>query len=169
MTPTEKLQQKMVHMMTGETVADPSRLDARLKELDAEYEVVDTENELRCSGVPTGLPCDYSRHYESKSVAAEMLDGSWVGWTYWHGGGKHGEPELIPWMEDAYEVETWEEMQPVRKFKFKGESSSSSRGSHERERGGQMGGGRGSDAGSVCQRWVTRVRFQGRGDAPCGR
>jgi hypothetical protein len=57
----------------------------------------------------TNIPCDFSRHYESDSVAAQMFDGSWVGWTYWHGGGKHGEPEAIDWIEYAYDLECKEE------------------------------------------------------------
>ena len=47
----------------------------------------------------------------------EMLDGSWVGWTYFFGGGKHGEPSEMPWMEDAYDVATEVVMEPVRKFR----------------------------------------------------
>jgi hypothetical protein len=38
-----------------------------------------------------------------------MADGSWVGWTYWSGGGKHGEPESISWMSEAYELDVKEE------------------------------------------------------------
>lgn len=78
----------------------------------------DAKNEIRSSGIETGLSCDYSRHYESDAVAAQMPDGSWVGWTYWYGGGKHGEPEAIDWMEDAYEVNCVEEekMVVVRTF-----------------------------------------------------
>lgn len=45
-------------------------------------------------------PC--SRNYETKSVAKELLNGKWVGYTYWYGGGKHGNPEEIEWMEDSY-------------------------------------------------------------------
>jgi hypothetical protein len=64
----------------------------------------DACNEVRCSGQATGLACEVSRHYESKAVAAQHPDGSWIGWTYFFGGGKHGRPEEMPWMEDAYEV-----------------------------------------------------------------
>ncbi len=69
----------------------------------------DAKNELREGKVETKLPCPWSRHYESKSVAAKMPDGSWVGWTYWYGGGKHGEPESIDWMEEAYDLDCTEE------------------------------------------------------------
>lgn len=63
----------------------------------------DAKSEVRCSGIETNIPSDnFSRHYESEEVAAKMSDGTWVGWTYWHGGGKHGEPAAIDWMGEAY-------------------------------------------------------------------
>lgn len=61
----------------------------------------------------TGLPAPSSRHYESEAVAYQYVDGSWVGWSYWYGGGKHGEPEAIDWMEDAYDVNCTEEEKVV--------------------------------------------------------
>lgn len=73
----------------------------------------DARSEIRCSGVETGLECDWSRHYESDAVAAQAPDGSWVGWTYWYGGGKHGEPEAIDWIEDAYNLSCIEEQKMV--------------------------------------------------------
>jgi hypothetical protein len=79
----------------------------------------DLESEFRDSGEDTNVPCDWSRNYESKLVARKLSDGGWVGWTYWYGGGKHGEPESISWMEDAYELEVSEEekLAVVRTFK----------------------------------------------------
>ena len=61
-------------------------------------------SEVRESGMETDLPAEYSRHYESYAVAVQCPDGSWVGFTYWYGGGKHGEPEAIDWIEYAYDV-----------------------------------------------------------------
>lgn len=83
-----------------------------------EYELQDYESAFREGTVETGLKCEWSRHYESKSVAARMPDGSWVGWTYWYGGGKHGEPESIDWIDSAYDVACTEEekMVVVRTF-----------------------------------------------------
>lgn len=70
----------------------------------------DAKSEVRQGDRETNIPCDYSRHYETKSVAAYCeWDNSWVGWTYWFGGGKHGEPEAIDWIEHAYDVECREE------------------------------------------------------------
>lgn len=71
----------------------------------------------------TDIPCQSSRHYESKSVAAQYVDGSWVGWTYWYGGGKHGEPEAVDWIEYAYNLDCVEEEKvvTVRTFAKTGE------------------------------------------------
>lgn len=93
-------------------------VDTLYEENNEDYELQDAKSEVRCSGVETGLKCDWSRHYESNAVAAKYVDGSLVGWTYWYGGGKHGEPEAIDWMEDAYEVNCIEEekMVVVRTF-----------------------------------------------------
>lgn len=95
-----------VHI-TKETVDelyDEWRRDWRLQELG---------NELRSGDVVTNVPHEYSRHYESKSVAVQTLDGSWVGWTYWYGGGKHSEPEAEPWMNKAYNLSCTEEQKLV--------------------------------------------------------
>ena len=71
----------------------------------AEWALQDAIEEFRSGQVETPeIKCEWSRNYESKAVAAKMPDGSWVGWTYWYGGGKHGEPESIDWMSEAYEL-----------------------------------------------------------------
>lgn len=75
-------------------------------------------NEFREGQVETNITPDWSRHYESKSVATKLRDGSWVGWTYWYGGGKHGNPEEIPWMGDAYELDVVEEQKMVTVYNF---------------------------------------------------
>ncbi len=73
----------------------------------------DAISETREGEFETGLSCETSRHYESKSVAAKLPDGSWVGWTYWYGGGKHGEPEGVDWIEYAYDLTCAEEKKVV--------------------------------------------------------
>lgn len=67
--------------------------------------LTDAKNEIRCSGISTGLPCESSRHYESEAVAVQCPNGEWVGFTYWSGGGKYGDPDAIDWIEHAYDVE----------------------------------------------------------------
>ena len=69
----------------------------------------DAREEIRGGEAETGISCGYSRHYELKSVAARYLDGSWVGWTYIYGGGKHAEPEAEEWIEYAYDLNVTEE------------------------------------------------------------
>ncbi len=74
---------------------------------------LDYEVTFRCGQVETDIPAPGSRHYESKSVAMKTADGQWIGWTYWYGGGKHGEPGAVPWMEDAYLLDVIEEQKTV--------------------------------------------------------
>ena len=102
MTATEKVMQLLVYMATEERHDTPEAVREAFGDLDDELS--DAKSELRSGTHRTGLACEWSRHYESDAVAAQMLDGSWVGWTYWHGGGKHGEPRSIPWIEQAYDV-----------------------------------------------------------------
>lgn len=71
-------------------------------------EIIDATYEFRDSGIETNLEAPYSRHYESEQVAAKIAD-QWVSWTFWHGGGKHGEPEAIDWIESAKIVNCTEE------------------------------------------------------------
>ncbi len=60
--------------------------------------------DMRQSGIDTGIHCGRDRNYSSKSVAKKMTDGPWIGWTYWFGGGKHGEPDAVEWLEESYFV-----------------------------------------------------------------
>ncbi len=113
-------EQKIKHMIlvqlsewSGEPIEEPITA-ANVDDIyDSEEEKWDAINEIRYRGIETNIPCEYSRHYESKSVAAKAPDGSWVGWTYWYGGGKHGEPEAIDWMKGAYQLECVEEEKVV--------------------------------------------------------
>jgi hypothetical protein len=69
----------------------------------------DIANEVREGEHETTIPGPSSRHYDEQSVAGQAPNGQWVGWTYWTGGGKTGEPEGIPWMEHAYFLDCQEE------------------------------------------------------------
>ena len=80
---------------------------------DCEDTLRDAVNDIRGGQAETGFTCPVSRHFEAKSVGAKLPDGSWVGWTHWHGGGKHGEPEAIDWISDAYDIACTEEQQIV--------------------------------------------------------
>ena len=115
MTPEQKIKHAIL-LKVSEWDDRPLEIEVTAENVDALYDRLenkdghwDAMNELRSGEVETGLPCEWSRHYESKAVAAKMPDGSWVGWTYWYGGGKYGEPEAIEWMSEAYELECTEE------------------------------------------------------------
>jgi len=79
-------------------------------------EFYDAKNEVRTSGIETSLSAPVSRNYNSVAVAAQCPDGQWVGWTYWYGGGKHGEPSAMDWMDSAYDVLMREEQRIVQVF-----------------------------------------------------
>ncbi|MGB6105666.1 MAG: hypothetical protein WBF88_17625 [Pusillimonas sp.] len=126
MTPAQKIKHMILakrSVWTDEALPEitADNIDALYDEADENDDgnLQDARAEVRCSGIETSLPCPSSRHYESDAVAAQAPDGSWVGWTYWYGGGKHGEPEAMDWIEDAYAVECAEEqkMVTVRTFK----------------------------------------------------
>jgi len=115
MTPEQKIKH-MILALVAEWSGEPLQgvTDDNIDQLYADCdEKWDAINEIRGGQVETGLESPYSRHYESKSVAAKAPDGSWVGWTYWYGGGKHGEPEAIDWIEYAYDLTCAEEEKTV--------------------------------------------------------
>ena len=79
----------------------------------------DTVSEFRGGQIETDLPSYSDRNYEAKEVAAKMSDGSWLGWTYWYGGGKYGNPEEIEWISEAYNLDCVEEQKVVTVRTFK--------------------------------------------------
>ena len=103
----------------GKDLPEMPETDEEMEELyykldDEEYpdEMQDARDDIRGSGEETNIPeRKWLGHYESKEVAAEMNDGSWVGWTYWY-----GEPEAIDWIEDAYDVTRKTETRIVNVF-----------------------------------------------------
>jgi hypothetical protein len=118
MTPEQKLKWAILDILWRERgedcpVVTAENVDAMYEARDDANELQDIREEVRCSGIETGIACDWSRHYESKAVAGRVPDGSWVGWTYWYGGGKHGEPQAIDWMGWAYDLNCMEEERMV--------------------------------------------------------
>lgn len=114
MTPEQKLKHMiLIHQSDWDKTELPeitaANIDQLYDEAGEDGELQDARNEIRCSGIETDLSTPHSRHYEGDAVAAKAPDGTWVGWTYWHGGGKYGEPEAIDWMCDAYDLECKEE------------------------------------------------------------
>src|ERR1035438_3424063 len=103
MTPTQKIMREIlliaakedgfastIRDITEETIDDKY---AYLCDLNRQYDI---EDNFRQGEVETNIPCKSSRHYESKSVASKLSDGSYVGWTFWYGGGEDGRSEGGP-------------------------------------------------------------------------
>lgn len=88
-------------------ITDGDEVDELWEALQEDYPdtMTDAANEVRGSGRSTGLAVPVSRNYDPEAVAVLTPFGRWVGFTYWAGGGKHGNPEEIEWQEDAYWVD----------------------------------------------------------------
>jgi len=122
MTPEQKIKHAII-LSVAEYYSDDTAitdtieaLEVDVKNIDESYDMICEQDlqweavyEMREGQVETNVPCDDSRHYESKSVAMCMPDKSWVGWTYWFGGGKHAEPDAIDWMNESYNLDCKEE------------------------------------------------------------
>lgn len=60
-----------------------------------------------------------SRNYEVDAHVAALPDGSYVGWWYYHGGGKHSEPEYaFDWIANAFDVDHASEVVTITKHTF---------------------------------------------------
>ena len=89
MTPEQKIKHaillRAVEMENIKPIDAPvtaENVDGLFDESDEGWELQDARNEMRSGQVETDIDCEWSRNYESKAVAAQMPDGSWVGWTY---------------------------------------------------------------------------------------
>lgn len=127
MTPEQRIKQEILTRAIAENEDISFEGDVTSENVDELYESLlidedchwDYESDFRGGQIETDIKTESSRHYESKAVAAKLSDGTWIGWTYWYGGGKHGEPESIDWMSEAYELDVTEEekLVTVRTFK----------------------------------------------------
>lgn len=63
-------------------------------------------------------PKTSSRHYEIE-VRASKIDGVWVAWDFYYGGGKHGEPEAFDWISNARIVDCEERVATKTEYVFK--------------------------------------------------
>ncbi len=99
-------------------INNPEEIDKYYKE-DKYGNIYDTEAEVKEGDYKTDIPCEWSRHYETESVAVLALDKSYIGWTRFFGGGKHSEPEAID--IEPYDLDCHEEskMMIVRAFSKK--------------------------------------------------
>lgn len=126
MTPEQKLKHAILLLaakwkditLAADAEITAENVDALYEEHDNGGMLQDARNEIRESGERTGLNAEFARNYDSEAVAKQMPDGSWVGWTHYYNGGKYGQPEAIPWMEDAYDLICTEEQVTVTKRTF---------------------------------------------------
>lgn len=88
-------------------------IDSIFDELEYDDAMQDGREEVRCSGIPADLkPKNWSRHFEIDAVA-KNINGTWVAWDYYYGGGKHAEPETCEWIGDA-RIVNCEEVQVMK-------------------------------------------------------
>lgn len=123
MTPTQKIKWLVLATLADWRKTPPPpypcpNVDDLYDAEEGSDDLYDAANEVRSSGEETGLSSPPSRNYETTAVAKDLPDGTWVGWTYYYGGGKHSEPGSVPWMDDAYTVTAHEETRVVRVFKL---------------------------------------------------
>lgn len=78
----------------------------------------DATAEIRPGECGTGIQAPSHHIYDCMSVAS-CIDGQWVGWNYWHGGGKYMPACMVPWIDDAYflDCEEKEVVEIKRAFK----------------------------------------------------
>lgn len=122
MTAEQKL--KWAILALAASWADQTLTSVTAENVDALYDALvaegghwDAMNEVRSTGCRTELSRSVcirtTRHYEHYEVASPMPDGSWVGWTYWFGGGKFGEASAVEWMSLAYDVNHRAELKTI--------------------------------------------------------
>lgn len=126
MTPEQKIKHLILIRDVALTGRDDDLTHLTAEQVEQRYDALveaeehwDATSEVREGEVETDLPCEWSRHYESKAVAAQYVDGTWVGWTHWYGGGKHGQPEAVEWVSEAYDLRCTEEEKVVTVRTFK--------------------------------------------------
>jgi hypothetical protein len=120
LTPTQLIKKLIVQNIIKHDRGDFGQQPTETgEEIDAAFDLAvekgihwDWMNEVRDTGINTNLPAPYNRNYETE-IHAHLIDNQWVGFVYYFGGGKHGNPEEIEWMEDAFFLDCEEEEKVV--------------------------------------------------------
>lgn len=102
------LRGKDFELIPSDVEINEENIDEVFNQYSADWELQDAQEDIRCSGSATDLATPYSRHYECDFVARQAVDGSWIGWPYWYGGGKYSEPESIDWLSDVVDLDCTE-------------------------------------------------------------
>ena len=124
LTPEQLIKKAIVKRINEQNYADFWQFVNTPEEIDAAYDLAvekrihwDFVEEIRQSGVETNLPAPCSRHYEV-DIHAVKIDNFWLAFPFYYGGGRHGEPEAMPWMEDAFFVDCKEEQVTITQRTF---------------------------------------------------
>ena len=103
LTPQEYINAHLAKMVCNEvgnvpTVQDVNYYLGLYETYSEKYqsELRDAKEEVNAGTFSTNIRPILNRHYESESVAMLLFD-KWVGWTYFTGGGHHGQPEAMDW------------------------------------------------------------------------
>jgi len=108
-------EQKYIQLVVADHLGIRQDLQLDINDIDAvvdfyendDGDLQDSKEAIREGECETNIEPSWSRHYESKSVAAQALDGQWIGWTFWYGGGRHGCPREMGF--DVYDLDCKEE------------------------------------------------------------
>lgn len=105
---------------------EPFNLNLSGDEIDSLYEsysendeLRDAWSEIRYSGIDAHelSPVTFSGHYEI-DVKAIKIDGVWVAFDFYYGGGKYGEPEDYAFIDDARIVSCEEKQITITAYNF---------------------------------------------------
>ena len=114
MTPEQKVKYLILNYGDKELLRYPCKnVDELYEKLVEEGMHWEGMGEIRYGEVETDIDPEYHRNFENVSVASQLPDGSWVGWTRWQGGGKHSNPEDIEWISDSYDLDVSKEEKVV--------------------------------------------------------
>jgi hypothetical protein len=101
----------------------PEKIDAWFHDTDNGEDIDEAINVIRSGQFETDLPTDDVNNFYSTVVAHQAMDGSWIGWNYYHSPEEHDclEATKIPWIEEAVDLEMKEEVvtKTVMTFAFK--------------------------------------------------
>lgn len=106
MTPRQKIIKTI--MLSNEETEHLTITEKNIEELFTKYRSILAEdiNNFHEGEIETQVtPEKDNRYKDEKSVASEMFDGSWVGWTYYCWGGKYIVGKPFEWMNNAYDLD----------------------------------------------------------------
>lgn len=126
LTPTQLIKKAIVQRINERNYDDFRQPVETAEQIEAAFDLAvendlhwDWENEVRESGIETELSADafWSRHYEVE-IRALLIDNQYVAYPFYYAGGKHGQPESVDWMKDAFFVDCEEKQVTITQKTF---------------------------------------------------